>query len=137
MSNKKIPTLTEEEVKQLGVKLANQYETESRERVKNKKYPENRYTFTQKHFRPIKGWDTEWYDVMYEWVTVLKSKGWQERWADKDLGEMCIGNFQYLYDADPATLGVPPVDMTIEGMMKRVNLNKLDPQYCSQVALED
>jgi len=136
MENIKIPTLTKEQIDELGLKLAEQYMSEARNRVLvDKKYPQNRYTFTQNNFRSIDGWDEEWYQVMAAWRDVLVSKGWKERWADEQLGESNMSNFQYFYDSDPVDFGVEKFDCFAQ--WKKLDVSKLNPQYCSQLALKD
>lgn len=103
--------------------LAELYMAEAKESVEVKKcFPQNIYAFTTKNFRPIKGWDEEWYDVMHGWTEVLQKQGWSIRWADPKAGESQFFNFQYCYNEDPIKLGVSLPDLN--GMSKE-NWDKL------------
>jgi len=81
------------------LELANKYKELARENVNVKQvFPPNRYLFTEEYFRPISGWDKEWYDTMYGWMEILESEGWKVSYYDRDCGESLLRNFEYLYD---------------------------------------
>lgn len=114
--------------------LSNKYIELARENVNVKKiFPPNRYIFTTKYFRSIKGWDEEWYKIMYGWMDILKSKGWKEYWYDRDAGESMFCNFQYLYDLELPSCSA---SFNIKDINKIVQWTELNGEKCHQTALD-
>ena len=113
--------------------LAAKYIELARENVNVKKiFPPNRYTFTKEYFRPIKGWDPEWYEVMSGWMTILEEKGWKVSFYDRDAGEMTILNWEYLYDSKlpSCSVWVEPAEA-----MVLIDVSQLTGEKCSQLSL--
>ena len=114
--------------------LADKYIELARENVNIKKiFPPNRYTFTARYFRPIKGWDKEWYNAMYAWMEILKSKGWKISFYDKQAGESSVMNFEYLYDSELSSCSS---GFDLEDIKKMMDFSQLTGEKCSQLALD-
>lgn len=114
--------------------LANKYIEIARENVNIKKiFPPNRYTFTNKYFRKINGWDKKWYNTMYGWMDILKNASWKVSFYDRDAGESSILNFQYLYDSELPSCSS---QFSLEDIHKIMNFSQLTPDKCSQLCID-
>ncbi len=118
--------------------LALIYIKQAQDRVINKNiYPENIYTFFNRNFRKIEGWDTDWYSNFNNWRRMIESHGfsWQRWERDTTHHFSTPFDFEYYYNTDLQTdeirkrMKQPICDMGI--------IYKFDPKYCSQLALED
>lgn len=113
--------------------LSEKYIELARKNVENGLFPPNIYTFTLEKFRPINGWDEEWYRVFHGWIAILENKGWKKSYYDRDWGEINMFNFQYLYDSE-----LPSCCSSIftESFQDLIDIKMLVPSNCSQLAIK-